>query len=134
MNAKEVAESYFIRISDGHEHAIQRPPLHTESGESADRLLRKMVENANHNGDCIINVGNGYYRPIPGDVVDEKEFHEYIHKDASRKEALNDKINAMQETFNNRRKEGDYAEQQKEREKRRTGSSEDFTQLRIQGL
>ena len=134
MDAKTTAESYFIRIADGHEHAIQRPSLHTEFGERADRLLRKMVEDANHTGDCIINVGNGYYRPIPGNVVDEKEFHEYINKDSSRKEALSDKINAMQEAFENRRKEGTYARQQKQGKTGRTGSSKDFTQLRIQGL
>lgn len=40
-----------------------------------DRKLRKQIETANTKDDCIINVGNGYYRLVPGDPVDEKELH-----------------------------------------------------------
>lgn len=40
-----------------------------------DRKLRKQIETANTKDDCIINVGNGYYIPVPGDPVDEKELH-----------------------------------------------------------
>ena len=64
---KDQAMDYFSRISDGHGNAIQRP-----WNRVVDRCLRKMIERANNNGDCIINVGNGIYRPIPGDPVDEK--------------------------------------------------------------
>lgn len=47
-----------------------------------DRKLRKQIETANTKDDCIINVGNGYYRPVPGDPVDEKELDEYLSKAA----------------------------------------------------
>ena len=60
-------------IPYGHARPLLRP---TKSYE--DRALRKNIEDANRNGDCIINVGAGYYRPIPGDPVDEKELNEYL--------------------------------------------------------
>ena len=69
---KDQAMDYFVRIPDGHKNAIQRP-----WNRVVDRCLRGMIEKANNNGDCIINVGNGIYRPIPGDPVDEKELDEY---------------------------------------------------------
>ena len=77
------------------------------------------MEEANHNGDCIINVGNGYYRPIPGDPVDELEFKEYVSKDGSRAGKLWDKIYSMRTAFDNWRKEGQHGEE-KQRE-RKTG-------------
>lgn len=70
MTAREKAEDYFHRICDGHRNAIQRP-----ADPSVDRIFRNMVEKANCNGDCIINVGKGVFRPIPGDPVDEAAFH-----------------------------------------------------------
>lgn len=69
MTAREKAEDYFNRIPDGHRNAIQRP-----AEPSVDRVFRSMVEKANCNGDCIINVGKGVFRPIPGDPVDEARF------------------------------------------------------------
>ena len=69
------------------------------------------MEEANHNGDCIINVGNGYYRPIPGDLVDELELKEYISKDDSRADKLWSKIYNMRTAFDNWRKEAAYEQQ-----------------------
>lgn len=54
-------------IPYGHEKPLQRPVNTYE-----DRALRRSIETANNNGDCIINVGAGYYRPVPGDRIDEK--------------------------------------------------------------
>ena len=88
------AEDYFNRIPDGHRRAMQRP-----SNQYVDRQLRKLIERANNNGDCIINVGNGIYRPIPGDPVDEKEFNEYLNKDRSRASSLIVKGAVMLHTF-----------------------------------
>lgn len=88
------AEDYFNRIPDGHRRAMQRP-----SNQYVDRQLRKLIERANNNGDCIINVGNGIYRPIPGDPVDEKEFNEYLNKDRSRASSLIIKGAVMLHTF-----------------------------------
>lgn len=118
MDAKAIAESYFIRISDGHNHTIRRPNINSDSGQCVDRILRRMVEFANQNGDCIINVGNGYYRPIPGDPVDEMELKEYLAKDHSRTNTIQLKIACMCEAFENKRKDIEYAKQQRERKTR----------------
>ena len=90
----EQAKEYFDRIPDGHRNAIQRP-----WNRVVDRSLRKMIERANNNGDCIINVGNGIYRPIPGDPVDEKELNEYLGKELHRARAIQIKRLSMKQTF-----------------------------------
>ena len=71
-----------------------------------DRELRRNIEKANNDGDCIINVGNGYYRPVPGDHTDEKELTEYLNKDLSRARAILKKRLAMKLTFERRRESG----------------------------
>lgn len=118
-DAREIARGYFNRITSGHKNTVSRPDLSLPGNESIDRQLRLLVEEANHNGDCIINVGNGYYRPIPGDPVDELEFKEYVSKDDSRAGKLWDKIYNMKTAFDNWRKEGQHGEE-KQRE-RKTG-------------
>lgn len=118
-DAREIARGYFSRITSGHKNTVSRPDLSLPGNESIDRQLRILVEEANHNGDCIINVGNGYYRPIPGDPVDELEFKEYVSKDGSRAGKLWDKIYSMRTAFDNWRKEGQHGEE-KQRE-RKTG-------------
>ena len=95
---KDQAMDYFVRIPDGHKNAIQRP-----WNRVVDRCLRKMIEKANNNGDCIINVGNGIYRPIPGDPVDEKELNEYLAKELHRARAIQLKRLCMKKTFEGRR-------------------------------
>ena len=118
-DSREIARGYFNRITSGHKNTVSRPDLGLPGNESIDRQLRLLVEEANHNGDCIINVGNGYYRPIPGDPVDELEFKEYTSKDDSRAGKLWDKIYSMKTTFSNWRKEVQHGEE-KQRE-RKTG-------------
>lgn len=122
MNTKAIAESYFVRIGDGHRNAISRPNINSDQGSSVDRILRDLIEKANNNVDCIINVGNGIYRPIPGDPVNDSEFKEYIMKDLSRKRSIETKIYNMQFAYETRRKEMNYAKQQAERETRRKGA------------
>lgn len=90
----EQAKEYFDRIPDGHANAIQRP-----WNRSVDRVLRSMIERANNNRDCIINVGNGIYRPRPGDPVDEKELNEYLNKELHRARAIQMKLLCMKKTF-----------------------------------
>ena len=63
-------------IPRGHENAVQRPANPLE-----DRKLRREIEQANQNGDCIINVGKGYYRPVPGNATDEAELRQYLAKE-----------------------------------------------------
>ena len=118
-DAREIARGFFYRITSGLKNTVSRPDLGPPGNESIDRQLRILVEEANHNGDCIINVGNGYYRPIPGDPVDELEFKEYVSKDGSRAGKLWDKIYSMRTAFDNWRKEGQHGEE-KQRE-RKTG-------------
>lgn len=91
------AKQYFLRIPDGHKYPLPRP-----SDASTDRAFRELVENANKNGDCIINVGSGYYRPLPGDEVDEKEFNEYLAKDLSRARQVLLKRMRMKDAFRKR--------------------------------
>ena len=100
----ERAQEYFDRIPDGHKNAIQRP-----WNRVVDRSLRKMIERANNNGDCIINVGNGIYRPIPGDPVDEKELNEYLGKELHRARAIQIKRLSMKQTFEGWRNSAAYA-------------------------
>lgn len=71
-----------------------------------DRKLRKQIETANTKDDCIINVGNGYYRPVPGDPVDEKELDEYLSKELHRARAILKKRLNMKMTFERWREVG----------------------------
>lgn len=93
-NLFEQAKEYFDRIPDGHKNAIQRP-----WNQSVDRIFRSMIERANNNGDCIINVGEGVYRPVPGDPVDEKELNEYLNKELHRARSILLKRLCMKKTF-----------------------------------
>lgn len=88
-------------IPYGHTEPLQRPANSYE-----DRVLRKSIEDANRNGDCIINVGGGYYRPIPGDLVDEKELNEYLAQELHRARAIQSKRLAMKLAFERRREVG----------------------------
>lgn len=88
-------------IPRGHENAVQRPANPLE-----DRKLRREIEQANQNGDCIINVGHGIYRPIPGDPIDEAELREYLAKDLSRARKVLSKRKEMSKTFERWREVG----------------------------
>lgn len=91
------ARQHFNKIPDGHEKPLQRPV-----DASTDRRFRELVEEANKSGDCIINVGNGYYRPNPNDPVDVKEFQEYLSKDRHRAREINYKCFRMRMSFEKR--------------------------------
>lgn len=81
-------------IPYGHEKPMQRPANALE-----DRRFRKQIELANNEGDCIINVGNGYYRHVPGDEIDEKELNEYLAKELHRARVIQKKRLAMKMAF-----------------------------------
>ena len=80
-----------------------KEPLKRSSNKAQDRRERKEVERANLSGDCIINVGDGWYRPVPGDAVDEKEFNEYLAKELSRARAIQLKRMKMRGAFAERK-------------------------------
>ena len=88
-------------IPYGHENAVQRPANPLE-----DRKLRKEIERANRNGDCVINVGHGIYRPVPGGPIDEAELREYLAKDLSRARNVLYKRKKMSKTFERWREVG----------------------------
>lgn len=88
-------------IPRGHENAVQRPTNPIE-----DRVLRSQIEKANRSGDCIINVGHGYYRPVPGNAIDEAELRQYLAKDLSRARNVLFKRKKMSKTFERWREVG----------------------------
>ena len=102
MHRESKAEQLFLRIPDGHENPLRRP-----SDSYTDRVLRRMVEDANNEGDCIINVGRGYYRPLPNDPVDVKEFHEYMNKEQHHIRSMQTKRFSMVLAFDRKRQEFD---------------------------
>lgn len=95
------AEKLFLRIGHGKSEMIKRP-----SDPVVDRDLRKIINTANKNGDCVINAGVGYYRPRPWKAEEEKEFMEYIWKELGRGRDILYKRLKMQETFEKWREYG----------------------------
>lgn len=108
---QKTAESYFVRIGDGHKNGIHRPDIKQPEMDRVDRALRRMINHENKNGDCIICGDTGYYRPIPSDPVDALEYKAYRKMDDSRAHDLIVKGNMMDMAYENRRKEGEYAVQ-----------------------
>ena len=103
---QKTAESYFVRIGDGHKNGIHRPDIKQPEMDRVDRALRRMINHENKNGDCIICGDTGYYRPIPSDPVDALEYKAYRKMDDSRAHDLIVKGNMMDMAYENRRKEG----------------------------
>ena len=99
MTAADMAQTIFDRITSGAGNAVGRPAVIDKNNSTIDRALRELVEKANRNGDCIINAGDGYFRPIPGNTLDEYYFHEYIVKEKSRIKELNKQISTMETTY-----------------------------------
>lgn len=114
MTAKEVAITYFDRITFGHRNPVNRPERSCPFMERVDRHLRIMVENANHNGDCIVNPGFGYFRPIPHDEIDDFYYKSYKVTEHSKIEKMQFKEIAMDTTYNNWQKESEHWEKRVE--------------------
>lgn len=98
MKGKDEALRLFDLIPDGHAEPLQRP-----SNKYTDRILRNLIEDANKKGDCIINVGRGIYRPIPGNPVDDAEFKQYTNSDLSRARSILFKRFCMIKTYTERK-------------------------------
>ena len=103
--AADMAQTIFDRITSGAGNAVGRPAVIDKNNSTIDRALRELVELANRNGDCIINAGDGYFRPIPGNTIDEYYFHEYLVKEKSRVKELEKKISTMETTYEMWKKE-----------------------------
>ena len=91
---KTQAERLFERIGTGRDRALRRP-----SNARLDRQLRRLIADANQTDDCIINTGDGYFRPGEDD---EDAFDEYIAKERHRAREILHKIGRMESTFNRR--------------------------------
>lgn len=108
---RSMAGSYYARIGDGHNNAVRRPDIRLAGMDRVDRALRRMINHANKSGDCIIPGTGGYYRPIPGDLIDETEYREYRKMEDSRVHDIIIKNHMMDIAFENRRRETEYAAQ-----------------------
>lgn len=91
---KTQADKLFSLIGEGIGHAVSRP-----KDPKVDRRLRQLVAEANKTGDCIINMGFGYYRPGDDDCV---EFEEYIAQERSRAREILRKCRSMEQTYDRR--------------------------------
>ena len=94
MAMKVYAEFLFDRIPTGSEHALRRP-----ADSRADRQLRRLIQDANMNGDCIINDGSGYFRPGEDDDV---AFEDYCAAERHRAREILRKISRMERVFDRR--------------------------------
>lgn len=90
------AHNLFRSISEGHATALFVP--------NSNVTFRKLVADANAAGDCIINVGKGYYRPIPGNQIDEEEFEYYVARELHRSEMIAHKRISMINSFDERKR------------------------------
>ena len=97
---KEV-ENIVRIIPTGKEGAMLRPWSRSE-----DRSIREAINAANKEGDCIINVGTGYFRPDPEDNIDASAFEEYIRKEYHRAKDIITKCNRMRQAFNEKKIKG----------------------------
>ena len=94
---KKELDKLFEAIPDGHHNPLVVP--------NKEVAFRNMVAEANTKGDCIINVRKGYYRPIPGDEIDEREFSHYTARELHRARAIQFKRLNMIDAFDQKRYE-----------------------------
>ena len=91
---KSEAEILFNRIGTGSARAVRRP-----YNRNIDRQLRRLIADANQNGDCIISGSTGYYRPGDDDSV---EAEIYFASERHRARAIMRKVRKMEEVYNRR--------------------------------
>lgn len=91
---KSEAERLFDKIGTGVAYALKRP-----KDAIVDRQLRRLIADANKNGDCIINDGSGYFRPGEDDDV---AFEAYCAAERHRGWDIIHKVNRMEEVFERR--------------------------------
>lgn len=114
---KWTVDDYISRIPDGHRIAMSRP-----SSLYTDRAMRERIREMNENGDCIINVNHGYFRPIPGDPVDEAFLNAYLEREKKRAVAITKKIATMGRTYEAWKEAAIYAKQQAKGKEEGTGT------------
>ena len=91
---KTQAEILFGKIGTGAYYAVTRP-----KDARVDRQLRRLIADANMNGDCIINDGSGYFRPgLDDDIAAE----EYFAKERHRAKKILAKVSRMEQAYDRR--------------------------------
>ena len=91
---KTQAEILFDKIGTGAYYAVTRP-----KDARVDRQLRRLIADANMNGDCIINDGSGYFRPgLDDDIAAE----EYFAKERHRAKKILAKVSRMEKEYDRR--------------------------------
>ena len=89
------AKDLFKNIGYGKINAVSRP-----SNARIDRRFRKLIEQANATGDCIIPSAAGYYRPETPEEFREAEI--YIRKEQHRIRVISEKITRMSSNLERR--------------------------------
>ena len=89
------AKDLFENIGYGKRSAVSRPP-----NARIDRAFRKLIEQANASGDCIIPSAAGYYRPETPEEFREAEI--YIKKERHRIRVTIEKITRMSRSLERR--------------------------------
>ena len=92
--AKSEAEILFDKIGTGAAWAVKRP-----RDSRTDRQLRRLISEANQNGDCIINDGSGYFRPGEDDDI---AFETYMRTEWLKIDESRRKLKKMRETYDRR--------------------------------
>ena len=91
---KSEAERLFDLIGEGRGRAVSRP-----KDTRVDRQFRRLIAEANTNGDCIISGSTGYYRP--GDN-DSDEAETYFAQERHRAREILRKVSRMEQTYDRR--------------------------------
>lgn len=91
---KSEAEILFDKIGTGTARAVKRP-----ANSRTDRSLRRLIAEANMNGDCIINTGFGYFRPGEDDDMD---FEAYMKAEWHKINESRRKLRRMREAYDRR--------------------------------
>lgn len=91
--ADMTAQELFCRIGYGKQNAVRRP-----ADSYTDRKLRRLIEKANQNGDCVINCRDGYYRPRLDIEEERHELSHYLAAELHRGRAILYKRKNMKET------------------------------------
>lgn len=74
-------------------------PIKRPKNPAIDRAFRRLIQEANMSGDCIINLGEGYFRPGKDDYVD---LAEYLLKEQARAKEIMSKCVSMRQAYNRR--------------------------------
>lgn len=89
-----LAQIWFEQIGDDSSKPLRRP-----KDPAVDRAFRRLIQEANMNGDYIINLGEGYYRPGKDEFVD---LAEYLLKEQARAREIMSKCVEMRKAYNRR--------------------------------